>query len=125
MAFTQEIESFLEAVIAALPVSPDRLQQYQDAQSSDAICSTLQSTVLLGWPYKRHFPRNIKPHWKYQGELTIIDNMLLCNHKRVVPESLQAQTLIRFIRDIRAFSDAELEPRKLCGGSICLTILNI
>ena len=47
MAFTQEIESFLEAVIAALPVSRDRLQQYQDAQSSDAICSTLQSTVLL------------------------------------------------------------------------------
>ena len=41
VAFTQEIESFLETVIAALSASPDRLQQYQDAQSSNAVCSTL------------------------------------------------------------------------------------
>ena len=41
VAFIQEIESLLETVIAALPASPDRLQQYQDAQPSNAVCSTL------------------------------------------------------------------------------------
>ena len=95
MAFTQEIESFLETVIAALPASPDRLQQYRDAQSCDAICSTLQKYCTSGWPDRRHLPSNIKPYWKYQGELTIVDNMLLCNHRIVVPESLQAQMLTK------------------------------
>ena len=95
VAFTQKIESFLETVIAALPASPDRLQQYQDAQSSDAICSTLQKYCTSGWPDKRHLPSNIKPYWKYRGELTIVDNMLLCSHRIVVPESLQAQTLTK------------------------------
>ena len=95
VAFTQEIESFLEPVIAALPASPDRLQQYREAQSSDAICSTLQKYCTSGWPDKRHLPSNIKPYWKYRGELTIVDNMLLCNHRIVVPESLQAQTLTK------------------------------
>ena len=95
VAFTQEIESFLETVIAALPASPDRLQQYQDAQSSDAICSTLQKYCTSGWLDKRHLPSDIKLYWKYQGELTIVDNMLLCNHRIVVPESLQAQTLTK------------------------------
>ena len=94
VAFTQEIESFLETVIAALP-SPDRLQQYQDAQSSDVICSIVQKYCTSGWPYKRHLPNNIKPYWKYRGEFTIVDNMLLCNHRIVVPESLQAQTLTK------------------------------
>ena len=95
VTFTQEIESFLETVIAALPASPDRLQQYQDAQSSDAICLTLQKYCTSCWPDKRRLSSNIKPYWKYWGELTIVDNMLLYNHIIVVPVSLQIQTLTK------------------------------
>ena len=95
IAFTQEIESFLETVIATLPASPDRLQQYRDAQSSDAVCSTLHQYCTSGWPNKHHLPSCIKPYWKYRGELTIVDNMLLYNHRIVVPVSLQAQTLTK------------------------------
>ena len=60
MAFTQEIESFLETVIAALPANPDRLQQYREAQSSDAICSTLQK-----------YCRQASPSQQYQAILEI------------------------------------------------------
>ena len=95
VTFTQEIVSFLETVIAALPTSPDRLQQYQDAQSTDAVCSTLQKYCTSGWPDKHRLPSNIKPYWKYRGELTFVDNMLLDNHTIVVPMSLQAQTLTK------------------------------
>ena len=63
VTFTQEVVSFLETVIAALQTSPDRLQQYQDTQSSDAVCSTLQKYCTSGWLDKRRLPSNIKPYW--------------------------------------------------------------
>ena len=60
IVFTQEIVSFLDTIIVALPVSPDRLQQYQDTQSSDAICSALQEYCPSGWWDNHHLPSNIK-----------------------------------------------------------------
>ena len=91
--FVQEVESFIQTVIAALPAKADRLQQYRDAQATDATCSKLKKYCSVGWPEKRNLPSDIKPYWKYRGELTVVDNMLLCNHRIVVPVALQAQTL--------------------------------
>ena len=93
IAFVQDVESFVQTVIAALPARVDRLQQYRDAQTTDAVCSKLKTYCITGWPEKRQLPSEMKPYWSHQGELTIVDNLLLCDHRIVVPVTLQAQTL--------------------------------
>ena len=93
IAFVQDVESFVQIVIAALPARVDRLQQYRDAQTTDAVRSKLKTYCITGWPEKRQLPSEMKPYWSHQGELTIVDNLLLCDHRIVVPVTLQAQTL--------------------------------
>ena len=61
--FVQEVESFIQTVIAALPAKVDRLQQYRDAQTTDAVCSKLKTYCTTKWPDKRHLPSDIKPYW--------------------------------------------------------------
>ena len=91
--FVQEVKSFIQTVIAALPAKVDRLQQYRDAQTTDAVCSKLKTYCTTEWPDKRHLPSDIKPYWNYWGELTVVDNLLLCDHRIVVLIALQTQTI--------------------------------
>ena len=93
--FMQEVENFVHTVIAALPAKVDRLQQYREAQTDDVVCSQLKTYCTTGWPDKHHLPSHMQPYWNYQGELTVVDNLLLRDHRIVVPISLQAQTLAK------------------------------
>ena len=71
--FVQEVESFIQTVTAALPAKAERLQQYRNAQATDATCSKLKKYCSAGWPEKHNLPSDIKPYWKYRGELTVVD----------------------------------------------------
>lgn len=73
----QEVENFVHTVIAALPAKVDRLQQYREAQTNDVVCSQLKTYCTTGWPDKHHLPSHMQPYWNYQGELTVVDNLLL------------------------------------------------
>ena len=93
IAFQQEVESYMESVIAALPASNNRLQQYQDAQETDPICSSLRQYCIEGWPEKHKLSLVMCPYWEYRASFTLANNLLLCVSRIVVPESLQQETL--------------------------------
>ena len=73
----QEIECYISIVVDTLPVSSIRLTAITQAQANDPVCSTLISFCSAGWPVKSSFPYSMKPYKKYQGELSVHNNLLL------------------------------------------------
>ena len=95
IAFQDELESFVEAVTAALPASESRLKEYSEHQKSDPICSLICSYCAEGWPAQSNIPTNIQPFWEVRSELTVCNDLLLRGSHIVVPVSLQEQTLCK------------------------------
>ena len=100
----------------SLPVDQDSLDSYSKAQIEDKICSKLIEYCTSGWPTRTELPRELKDYWRYRGELTVNDNLLLYNSRIVVPTTMRQQTLQRSTRIIRAFKDVECVSSTLSGG---------
>ena len=90
---SQEIEQFVQAITAALPASPDRLDSYRKAQAEDSICSRLIEYCASGWPNRSKLSRQLKDFWRYRGELTLSGTLLLYQSRIVIPESMRQATL--------------------------------
>lgn len=87
-------ELAIDACIAHLPVSQERLKEYQKAQTSDTICARVTKYCCSRWPSKKHIDRVLKPYWEVRGKLTIHNsNLLLYNNRLVIPASLQQELL--------------------------------
>ena len=72
----QEIECHIPIVVDTLPVSSTRLTAITQAQADNPVCNTLIFYCSAGWPVKSSLPYSIKPYKKYQGELSVHDNLL-------------------------------------------------
>ena len=71
----QEIECHISIVVDTLPISSTILTAITQAQANDPVCSTLRSYCSAGWPVKSSLPDSMKPYKKYQGELSVHDNL--------------------------------------------------
>ena len=69
------------------------LKEIQKAQDEDGNCKELMKYCKYQWPDKDHVTRAVKPYWSVQGELTIVDGLLLKGARLVIPSSLQRHTL--------------------------------
>ena len=88
----QEIECHISTVVDTLPVSSTRLTAITQAQANDPVCSTLISYCSNGWPVKSSLPDIAKPYRKYQGELSVHDNLLLYQNRLLFSHSQTAAT---------------------------------
>ena len=86
-------ELAMEACIAHLPASQDRLCEYQEAQNSDPLCSLVIKYCLTGWPGKAQINEALAPYWEARGDLTLYGSLLLHGARIVVPASMQRETL--------------------------------
>ena len=90
---SEEIEQFVQAIVANFPANQDRLETYRTAQAKDTICSKLIDYCTSGWPARSKLPRELKDFWRFRGELTMSDTLLLYQARIVVPLSMQQITL--------------------------------
>ena len=88
-----EIEQFVQAITASLPASPSRLDSYSKAQAKDEVCSKLINYCKSGWPTRNQLSRTLKDFWRFRGELTLSDNLLLYQSRFVVPVEMRQETL--------------------------------
>ena len=80
-----EVETFINSVIANLPASEQRLEVYRQAQLRDTACKQAMDYCQLGWPKKQSaVSSDLLPYWSARTSLTIHNN-LLYNHRIVVP----------------------------------------
>ena len=89
----QEIQYHISTVVDILPVSSTRLTAITQAQANDPVCSTLISYCSAGWPVKSSLPDSMKSYRKYQGELSVHNNLLLYQNRLVIAKQQQQQVL--------------------------------
>ena len=82
------VETFVGTVISTLSASVQHLEAYRDAQAHDAVCARIQT-------YCQTSQRNIWLHqsWQNRNSLMVNHNLLLFNHRIVVPAALWRDTL--------------------------------
>jgi hypothetical protein len=79
-----------------LPVSPEKLKEFQDATEQDTALQHLKTVVLHGWPdRKNQVHPDIREFWSYQNELTYMHQLLFRNLKLIVPKVLRGEMLKR------------------------------
>ena len=93
---SDEVEQFVASLTTSLPASNGRLQVYATAQDSDPrpVCTQVKGYCRKGWPERKQaVVPDIRPYWKVRESLTIAGNLLMFNHRIVVPPSLRNETL--------------------------------
>ena len=88
------VELAMEASVAHLPASPNKLQEYQEAQNVDPLCSIAIKYCREGWPKNRP-DEALAPYWEARGSLTLQGDLLLLGNRIVVPASMQQTTLTK------------------------------
>ena len=93
LTHSEEVETFIATVTSTLPASAQRLEAYRKAQAEDTICQRVRGHCQEGWPEKRPSDPDIVPYWKTRASLTLHGDLLLFNHRIVVPKALQRETM--------------------------------
>ena len=66
----EEADLLMQISIDHLPASSPRIDEIKKAQASDTDCSTFISYCENGWPEKHSLSLQLKPYWKWQGQLS-------------------------------------------------------
>ena len=72
-----------------------RLEEINEFQASDPVCSQLIKYCKFGWPDKHHIEGLLKVYWSGRGYLTVHKGLLMYGDQIVVPKALQKDTLLR------------------------------
>ena len=88
------LEEFEINVLKTLPISEEKLKQFQDKTEDNPVLQDLKHTVENGWPTnKRAAPLTIAPYWNCRDEITISEGILFKGERVIVPKNLQPQML--------------------------------
>ena len=85
----------MDAVLAAIPATEERLDQIRQAQQNDAECQKLLEAVQTGWPAKQALPASLKPYHSVAGEITVANGLLLRGSQIIIPPQLRKEILQR------------------------------
>ena len=89
----ESAETFISAVVEALPARANRLEQIAKAQSTDPILQKVTNYCQEGWPAKHLIKGSLKPYWCVRSELSLYNILLMRAHRIVIPTCLQQDTL--------------------------------
>ena len=88
-----EADLFLALSVDHLPASSQRINTIRKAQDSDPVCFTLVSYFNKGWPYKSNLSVPLMPYWKFRGQLSVHNNLMLYGSHIVIPYPMQQEML--------------------------------
>ena len=91
----EEIQVFVDAVLAAIPATEERIEQIRQAQQKDTECQKLLEAVQTGWPAKQTLPASLKPYHSVAGEITVANDLLLRGSRIIIPPQLRKEVLQR------------------------------
>ena len=96
LAEDKEFESSMVASLASdiCAFSAVTLEEIKQSSNSDPVLRELQNTVIAGFPgHKTSLPAHLQPFWDCQESLSIIDGVVTCNGRVIVPECLRDRCL--------------------------------
>ena len=86
-----EITKFIASVQATWPTTQSSISKLQTATAQDRILQKVASYVTKGWPGDISLP--LKPYQQMQSHLSIVDGLITCGSRIVVPQVLQSDAL--------------------------------
>ena len=91
-----EIEMQVHLLVANLPISEQRLTEFQEATKADPSLQAVAQLTKQGWPnHKKNVPAEAKPYWCFKEEIHEADGILFKGNKMIVPEQLRPEMLKR------------------------------
>ena len=98
-------ELAMDASVAHLPASRDRLLEYTEGQTSDPLCSLVIKYCRTEWPGKKQVNEALAPYWEARG------NLLLHVNRIVVPAAMQRETLNKLHKGHQGIERCRLRAR--------------
>ena len=81
-------------VVASLPISKTKLEQFQSMTQSDSALMQLMKLTLDGWPdHKSQVPTECLPYWSFRDQISSSDGVLLKEEKLIIPKAMQPEML--------------------------------
>ncbi|XP_062512805.1 uncharacterized protein K02A2.6-like [Corticium candelabrum] len=90
-----DVETFINEVVANLPTTTDRLQTYREAQARNATCAQVMQYSESQWPDKCPEETSLIPFWRVRSLLTVHNDLLLYNNRVVIPDELRKDVLTK------------------------------
>ena len=89
----EEMNTYIDSILDALPVSDVKLTEIKEAQDEDPLCKQIKKYCMEGWPDKFHLHDAVKPYRLVRGELSVLHGILLKSSRIVVPSAMRLQVL--------------------------------
>ncbi|KAL7880825.1 hypothetical protein SRHO_G00030790 [Serrasalmus rhombeus] len=89
----EEIDLYVDMVMASLPATEPRLQEIRTHQDSDPTLCQLKKHCADGWPDRFSVKREIQPYLPFSGEFTVQNGVLLRGERIVIPVSLRVDII--------------------------------
>ena len=92
--FQTSVEKEIESINMAfhIAVSPERLEELQNATKTDSNLQRLISIVLEGWPEERsELPVPLQAYFPFREEISLQNGLLFKGERIIVPEGMQNQ----------------------------------
>ena len=81
-------------VVASLPISKTKLEQFQSMTQSDSALKQLMKLTLDGWPdHKSQVPTECLPYWSFRDQISSSDGVLLKGEKLIISKAMQPEML--------------------------------
>ena len=91
--FVEEVESFAAQTVFTLPATTQRLSQIREAQNTDEECAQIRNYCSQGWPAYMPNQPLLRPYWENRTHFSIVDDLLLCDERLVIPKSMRPEIL--------------------------------
>ena len=92
----EELTTHVKAVTEQLPASDKKLNEIRTATKEDELLQGVIETMKMGWPnHRKDCSDTAKSYWEYRSDLTVIDGILICGDRIVIPKKLRPEMLKR------------------------------
>lgn len=89
-----DVEAYVSSITENLPMTKQKLAQYQRETANDEILVAVKNYIEDGWPrYREAVPENLYPYYESQGELSTCSGLVLIGSRIVVPQSLHTEVV--------------------------------
>ena len=87
-------DQYMVHTIENLPISNEKIQDFQRATNNDLTLQTLQHTIQEGWPNdKLSVDQSIREYWPIRDEINSQNGLLLRRERLIVPSSMRNEMM--------------------------------
>ena len=89
-----DIDTYVYSVYDNLPISSNRLNQFQKETELDTTLQQLKKQIQTGWPKSTStIPKSLMPYYSFRDELAIHDGLIVKGLRIVVPITLRKEMI--------------------------------